>query len=79
MCLFNQTTLRGGVKMKGIYRVNKCILVLVPTIGGTISISFAIVQVLGAASTLVPNTPFFLLRLTRLWRLTMSKMTEDFI
>lgn len=50
-----------------------CLLVLVTTILGTISIPSAVVQVLVAAAAQAPNTHLFLPRLLRLWGLAVSR------
>lgn len=64
-----------GIKYDGAYQVTLRFLVLLPAILGTIPIPLAVVQVLGAAATHVPDTHLLLLRLLGLWGLTMKSET----
>lgn len=59
-----------GIKYDGAYQVTLGFLVLLPAILGTIPIPLAVVQVLGAAATHVPDTHLLLPRLLGLWGLT---------
>lgn len=65
-----------GIKYNGTYQVTLGFLVLLPAILGTIPIPLAVVQVLGAAPTHVPDTHLLLPRLLGLWGLTVSRKAE---
>lgn len=62
-----------GVKCDCIYQVVLAFLGLLPAILGTITIPVAVVQLLGAAATIVPDTHLLLPRLLGLWGLAVSK------
>lgn len=61
-----------GIKYDGAYQVTLGFLVLLSAILGTIPIPLAVVQVLGAAATHVPDTHLLLPRLLGLWGLTVK-------
>lgn len=64
-----------GIKYNGTYQVTLDFLVLLPAILGTIPIPLAVVQVLGAAATHVPDTHLLLPRLLGLWGFTVNSET----
>lgn len=69
-------TRRGG---GAVYQVGLDFLVLFVTIWSIVSIPFAVVQVLGAATAHVPNTHLFLPGLLGLWGLTVEQEETETI